>query len=104
MWDISSGRPLRHLVGHSAELIHGAFSPDGTRVLTSGADETVRIWDVATGSELQVLPGGDDAYFRTDGQAVYARSPDRGSIIEWSIWVATMTGFLRSMHSLMMLF
>ena len=28
---------------------HGAFSPDGTRILTASADKTAKLWDVASG-------------------------------------------------------
>jgi WD40 repeat protein len=44
------------LVGHSRYVIHATFSPDSKTVVTSGrSDETARMWDVETGSELKQL-------------------------------------------------
>ena len=44
---------LPKLVGfltHGAEINSATFSPDGTRVITGGADGIVKVWDVATGA------------------------------------------------------
>jgi len=43
------------LKGHTAGLYNATFSPDGSRVATSSVDETVKIWDAATGKELLTL-------------------------------------------------
>ena len=51
-----------------------AFSPEGTRIVTAGADQTVHVWDAATGQELQRLPGNS-----TFSSARY--SPDGGRIL-----------------------
>ena len=35
--------------------------PDGARVLTASDDHTARLWDAASGQELQVLHGHEDS-------------------------------------------
>ena len=48
-----------------AEIQSVAFFPDGKRVISSSADHTVRIWEVATGTELRRFtpePRGSDKF------------------------------------------
>lgn len=35
---------MAELTGHTARVLHLALSPDGTTVLSAGADETLRMW------------------------------------------------------------
>ncbi len=41
--------------GHTSDIMDVMFTPDGKRLISSSADNTVRIWDVSTGQSLQVL-------------------------------------------------
>src|SRR5262249_55094605 len=45
------------LAGHTGPVHTAAFSPNYSKVVTSSADGTARIWDVATGQPLSVLSG-----------------------------------------------
>ena len=41
--------------GHSHWVLSVAWSPDGTKLASGSDDDTVRIWEVATGKELSQL-------------------------------------------------
>ena len=43
--------------GHIGALLDVAFSPDGQWLASASVDNTIRIWDVERGQELQTLPG-----------------------------------------------
>ncbi|NJN81377.1 MAG: hypothetical protein HC802_03250 [Caldilineaceae bacterium] len=44
---------------HADDVNAAVFSPDGTKVLTASDDQTARLWDSATGVQLQVFIGHD---------------------------------------------
>ena len=48
------------LEGHSRSVTSVAFSPDSTLVASASYDETVKIWDIATGTCTQTLEGHSD--------------------------------------------
>ena len=47
--------PKARMLGHSADVRTGMFSPDWTKVVTTSDDETVREWNAASGSEIAKL-------------------------------------------------
>lgn len=74
------GRPLAVLGRHSSLFVQSAaFSPDGTRVVTAGGDNTARLWDT-NGQPLAVLQGHADsvysAAFSSDGSRIVTSSND----------------------------
>lgn len=59
LWDVASGRPLRTLAAQDSSIQGVAFSPDGSRVATSGSEDAViYVWDVATGDRVARLDSG----------------------------------------------
>jgi len=60
------GEPIMHpgcpLTGHSAVVTQVEFSGDGAQVISSSSDdETVRVWDIASGGRMRQLEGHEFA-------------------------------------------
>lgn len=68
------------LRGHSAAVHHAAFSRDGTKIVTSSADHTARVWDARTGAQLTPPLVHDDevqwADFSSDAKLVATAGED----------------------------
>jgi WD40 repeat protein len=47
LWDIASGEETLTLRGHTEAVYSLAFSSDGSRLVSGGADRTVKIWDAS---------------------------------------------------------
>jgi WD40 repeat protein len=48
--------------GHNKTVFQVVFSPDGKMLASGSADNTVALWDVATGHQLRTLKGHDGGY------------------------------------------
>ena len=53
--NVPSGALLRSMTGHKERITKVTFSPDGSMIASSSWDKTVRLWNVASGDELQTL-------------------------------------------------
>lgn len=81
--DARSGASVRTFHGHDLDVNDVAFSPDGTRLLTTGDDGAVRLWDPATGRrawELVTRGVVRGPSFSGDGARVAAAWRDEGVV------------------------
>jgi WD40 repeat protein len=77
--------------GHTAVVVGLAFNTDGSRILTSSKDKTVRLWETATGRELQVFTGHTEMVrrlaFHPDGKHALSGGRD-GFVRMWELGTA----------------
>jgi WD40 repeat protein/serine/threonine protein kinase len=77
------GQPLK---GHKARIASIAFSSDGKRIVSGSYDQTVRLWDVASGQSINTFNGHTNAVlsvsFSPDGKTVISSSADQ-ALIMW---------------------
>jgi WD40 repeat protein len=114
LWSITTGKEMAALQGHTGEVSSVAFNPDGMLLASaSGIPEfTLRVWDVETGTQVEVLRRADgeeffDVAFSPDGTLLAAAtgSINYGKIRLWDIetWtlVTTFDGYSNLVSSLM---
>jgi len=81
------GNPILVLKGHIYPVLSGAFSPDGSAILTGSSDRTARLWDLE-GHCIQVFTGHKyDVYsvaFSPDGKTILTGSADSTAIL-WDL-------------------
>jgi len=82
-WQRQLHLPLKTLI-HSSIVTAAAFSPDGSRIVTTSEDGFARVWETASGRKL--------ATFRGNGAPLYsvAFSPD-GRWVANGVWVTNST-------------
>lgn len=97
VWDVESGQELLTLEGHAPAQSSGSgllggvanvvFTPDGRRIVTGGADGTVRLWNVEDGQPLAVLSKHQNEMFvvpSPDGNRLLTAGWD-GKVFIWDI-------------------
>jgi WD40 repeat protein len=76
------------LQGHQTPVGEAVFSPDGTRILSGAWDQTVRLWDVASGKELANFAGHNSnvrrVAFSRDGKFALSGDLD-GEVRLWKL-------------------
>jgi WD40 repeat protein len=88
LWDVTTGKAIRTLKGHSDSVWSVSFSADGKTLASGSADETIKLWDVTTGKEINTLQGHsygvNSVSFSADGKTLASGSADE-TIKLWDV-------------------
>jgi WD40 repeat protein len=83
IWDVPSKKLTRSILATSDTLFGGALSPDGSHVAVGGADNTVRVIEIASGKELFKAGYHEDwvldTVFGIDGKRIVSVGRDRAA-------------------------
>src|SRR5262249_20709200 len=88
VWDVMTGKPVTPPLDKTQGTVEGTFSPQGDRLVTTGADGTVRVWAVET-AEVVAGPLGHraavtSAAFSPDGRLLVTRE-NTGLVRVWDL-------------------
>jgi len=80
-WDMSTGRQLRVLAGHTDRVWGLAVSRDGRTVVTGSLDADIRIWHLETAETKRIINGHSGGVgcvvFTSDGKQLVSASADK---------------------------
>jgi WD40 repeat protein len=92
---------IRTFIGHTGDIEGIAFAPDGRTALTASQDNTVKLWDLATGKDIRTFKGnssGDIPRIYSVAFAPDGRSALSGAFDTLSLWDVTTGKEIRSFY------
>jgi WD40 repeat protein len=80
LWDVTTGRLIKAMIGHANGISSAAFSPDGTIIATGDAGGGLRVWHGDSGELIRTLRPHDQMVswleFSRDGKRLLSASWD----------------------------
>lgn len=94
--DITGRLPSRWLRGHAIQVRALAFTPEGTTLISSAYDRSVRLWDVRTGQTIHEIPGEDYSGLAISPDGTRLAVAYKESVGLWDIQTRLQVGLLKS--------
>jgi WD40 repeat protein len=97
LWDLKNRKRVPGFGDPPSTFVYRvAISPDGRRALSGGPSGILRLWDTASGKELQQLkhPGGVNPAFAPDGRALSSCDDKTVRLWKWEQGKLVMAGRL----------
>jgi RNA polymerase sigma factor (sigma-70 family) len=93
VYDTASGEEIRQLNGDANGIYAMAFSADGKALVSSGADRTIRLWDLTTGKGVRqfgAVPAEDYKHLQalaisSDGKRLATVRAGKDPVIVWDV-------------------
>ncbi|MEH2171168.1 MAG: trypsin-like peptidase domain-containing protein [Nostoc sp.] len=101
IWNLSTGKVINTLKGHSSWIKSVAISPDGRTLASGSGDKTIKIWNLSTGKLINTLKGHSDSIksvaISPDGKILASGSDDK-TIKIWNLSTGKLINTLKG-HS-----
>jgi WD40 repeat protein len=105
IWDWQTGMEITALQGHTNIITDLAWSPDGTKLASSSWDYKVKVWDFATGNELNSFTHGSwvrAVAWSPDSRFLYSGGDD-SSIKVWQVALGELSAEFKTSDNVMSL-
>jgi len=77
-------------VGHTGGVLSVVFSPDGKYIISGSGDNTIKLWDVASGREIRTFSGHKGSVYSVaispDGKYILSGSVFKSILHEQKLW------------------
>ncbi len=86
LWSID-GKLIKIFKGHNSTVSSVSFSPDGTKIVSSSYDNTIKIWNSKNGEEINTIQEKNEVNtvsFSPDGKTILSGSDDE-TLKLWSL-------------------
>lgn len=99
LWDTRTGAQIRPIFeGHTGDILDVAFSRDGTRLVSTSCDQSIRLWDITSGTAVVIIPNCSwRVAFSNDGNFV-ASGADDWTVRVWDANSGDMVGLPLTGH------
>jgi WD40 repeat protein len=88
LWNVTTGKRIKILRGHTSWICPISFSPDGQILASGSADKLIKLWDINTGECIETFEGHSSLVrsinFSPDGTLLVSGSDDQ-TVMIWNI-------------------